>query len=168
MRHMIGLSFITIILGFVIACASLPKRVYEQKQMKLDPQENELVRVDKVDDYVEDVMNLVKGYKEPETNADENLSLIYIAISGGMFVLGFVFFGIAYLTRAYKCNYIGFLLLVGAGTAAGVAELAGLWWILPVTALLGGLVWYFTHKNKDFSLPEKIKNFWSDTWLSSK
>lgn len=168
MRHMIELSFFTIVYCVIVSCASLPKRIYDEKQMKLDPQQKELVRVDKVDNYVDDVMTLVKGYKEPESNADENLGWIYMIISGGMFIAGFVFFGIAYLTHAYKCNYIGFLCLVGAGTAAGFAEIAGFWWILPVTALLGGLIWYFTHRNKDFSLPEKIKKFWSDTWLSSK
>jgi hypothetical protein len=102
-------------------------------------------------------MELVKGYIAPEDTTTEWISWVYIGISGFMFVVGFIFFAWAYLTHQYRMNFVGFISLIGAGVAAGFAEIAGWWWTIPACAILGGLVWFVTHGNKDFSIVEVIK-----------
>jgi len=162
---MINNWYIFGIFGFIVilacACVSLPRREYVNKQMKISQDDTESVPVWEVDDYVDSVMENAKGYKKPKSQAKAKLTWVYVIISGAMFVFGFVMFGIAYLSRQYKANIIGFISLIGAGVAAGYAELAGLWWTIPVMALIGLIAWYITHKNREFSIVEWISNLWS-------
>jgi len=152
MRSIIGISIFITICVICLACASLPRREYVEKEMTLSTDKTEYVAPWKVDDYVRSIMENAKGYTEPTNNVNEWLGWVYVSISGVMFVVGFALFGIAYLTHQYKCNYLGFLSLIGAGVAAGFAEFVDWWWTIPVTAVIGILIWFLTHKNKSFSL----------------
>jgi len=157
-RRNIGLSIFIIV--FACACSSLPKREYIDKEMKLNTQETERVWFWGIGDYVKSVMEHVKGYVEPVSKAAEWISWVYVGISGIMFVAGFVCFSAAYLTHMYKLNFVGFLGLIGAGTAAGFAEFANWWWTVPATGIAGALVWFITHRNRHFSLLEWCSNLW--------
>jgi len=155
-----GLSFIILVLA---SCVCLDKRVHEDGEMKLSTNESECVAPWKVDDYVEDVVQNVCGYERPKGNPVVNkISWMFVLIGGGMFIAAFAFFAIAYLTHQYKCNVLGFISLLGSGTAIGFAEVAPFAWVIPVTGVLGGIIWWFTHGNKEFSLYIFIKDLFSN------
>lgn len=153
-----GLLIISVI---CVSCASVPKRVYVDKEMKLSPDKKERVMCWNVGKYVKSVMEHVKGYTEPVNKVDDWLGWMYVCISGVMFVSGFACFGIAMLTQMYKANYVGFLCLIGAGVSAGFAEFVNWWWTVPACGIAGFIIWLITHRNKDFSLYIWIKSLWS-------
>lgn len=147
-----------ILMIVMTSCASLPRRVYDQEKMKLDTEKTENVALWKVDDYVSDVMEHAKGYEEPDgESASDMLVWLYVWISGIMFVAGFGCFAVAALTHMYKANIVGFFCLIGAGVAAGFAEIAGLWWTIPAACVIGVVIWLVTHRTKNFSIVEWFK-----------
>ena len=157
--------FFCILACILLGCASVPLRKYDDDKMKLAPDETEYVALWNIDDYISSIMENVKGYAEPVVEASESASdllvWMYVGISGLCFIGAIVFFAIASLTHMYKCNVVGFILLIGAGVSAGFAELADFWWTIPVAGIIGLLIWMFTHKTKHFSLWKTIKDYWS-------
>lgn len=152
-------AFGLLILAIVLyGCASVNRRVCDKGELKLSQSETELVWFWSFDKYIESIMES-KGYKKDKVNpVVSKVNWMFVAIAGIMFVAGFSLFGIAYITHQYKCNVLGFISLIGSGTAIGFARLAPHAWVIPVAGIVGGLIWWFTHSNKDFSLYNWVKN----------
>ena len=161
MRYIFGILILITIFGS--GCVSVPKRLYEAKQMKLSTKKKERIPAWKVDDYVDDVVENVKGYEKPDEPVTDYIAFVYVGISGVLFLAGVACFAIAALSHMYKANIVGFICLIGSGVAAGFAAIANWWWTVPVAGAVGLVIWYLTHKTKDFSMFKTIKN-WCGKW----